>query len=311
MLHTIATIIIPVFIVIAFGYLASYFGLITTFGVETLAKFAQNFALPSLLFLNISGLDLNEVLKVNLLLSFYLSATVCFVLGILGGYYFFSKTFHESIPIGFCCLFSNSILLGLPITELAYGNEVLKSNFVIVAFHAPFCYMLGILVMEFSLSQSNGILKTFQRTSLSMLSNALTLSVIGGFSVNTLGLRLPGYFYNSLELISSAGIPVALFAMGGVLTRYKLNGYLTEALMIAVIALVIHPLMTLILGNHVFPISDHELKSAVITAAMAPGVNAFLFSNIYKRSIEIAASSVILCTSLSIISSAFWISLIH
>ena len=73
---------------------------------------------------------------------------------------------------------------------------------------------------------------------------------------------------------------------------------------------------TLSLGEAFFkqpmlPISDHELKSAVITAAMAPGVNAFLFSNIYKRSIEIAASSVILCTSLSVISSAFWISLIH
>ncbi len=50
--------------------------------------------------------------------------------------------------IGFCCLFSNSVLLGLPITERAYGPDALTGNFAIIAFHAPFCYGLGITAME-------------------------------------------------------------------------------------------------------------------------------------------------------------------
>ena len=48
----------------------------------------------------------------------------------------------------FCCLFSNSVLLGLPITERAYGVDALTGNFAIVAMHAPFCYGLGITAME-------------------------------------------------------------------------------------------------------------------------------------------------------------------
>ena len=163
MLQTIATIIIPVFIIIAVGYYAALSQIVPINGVNFLAKFAQNIALPALLFLNISVLDLGAVLKVNLLLSFYIPAMLCFVLGIFGGYYIFSNTLSNSIPIGFCCLFSNSLLLGLPITELAYGAEALKSNFVIVAFHAPFCYLLGIITMEFSLSQSSGSLKTLKK----------------------------------------------------------------------------------------------------------------------------------------------------
>ena len=80
--------------------------------------------------------------------------------------------------------------------------------------------------------------------------------------------------------------------------------------MIALVSLIFQPLITIYFGRNIFIISEQELKSAVITAAMAPGVNAFIFSNMYKKSTEIAASSVILCTILSIISSALWISYI-
>ena len=162
--------------------------------------------------------------------------------------------------------------------------------------------------MEFTLSQSKEMLRTFKTTVLSMLSNPLTLSIMFGFLVNILDFSVPGYFHDALTLISTAGIPVALFAMGGVLTQYKLVGYIPEALMISVFSLIIHPLLTFTLGNHIFLISDQELRSAVITAAMAPGVNAFIFASMYKRSIEIAASSVSICTALSIITSGFWIS---
>ena len=78
------------------------------------------------MFINIYKLDLNSVFNLNLLLTFYVSASISFVIGIIGGYYFLLKSATNSIPIGFCCLFSNSLLLGLPITELAFAPQVLK-----------------------------------------------------------------------------------------------------------------------------------------------------------------------------------------
>ena len=147
MIQTIATIIIPVFIIIALGYSATLFKFLEISEIQILTKFAQNIALPCLLFINLYKLDLNSVFSLNLLLTFYLSASISFVIGILIGYYFFLKNLANSIPIGFCCLFSNSLLLGIPITELAFGVEALKANFIIVAFHAPFCYLLGISAM--------------------------------------------------------------------------------------------------------------------------------------------------------------------
>ena len=93
MFQTISTIIVPVFIIVAFGYFSTIFGVTTNSAIDVLAKYAQNIALPALLFINISTLELGTVLKVNLLLSFYLSAIICFALGMLGGYCFVQKPF--------------------------------------------------------------------------------------------------------------------------------------------------------------------------------------------------------------------------
>ena len=38
-------------------------------------------------------------------------------------------------------------MLGLAITR-AYGPDALQANFAIITLHAPFCYGLGITVME-------------------------------------------------------------------------------------------------------------------------------------------------------------------
>ena len=92
MIQTIATIIIPVFIIIGVGYFTTVTKIISNNEISTLTKFSQSIALPILLFLNISDLDLGEVLNTDLLLSFYSSAVFCFTLGTLGSFYFFSKS---------------------------------------------------------------------------------------------------------------------------------------------------------------------------------------------------------------------------
>ena len=308
MIQTISTIIFPVFIVIAVGYFSTLAKIISKNGVSALTKFSQSIALPALLFLNISNLDLVKTLNTDLLLSFYLSAMFCFALGTLGSFYFFSKSLSDSISIGFCCLFSNSLLLGLPITELAYGAEAIRFNFIIISFHAPFCYLLGILAMEISLSKDSNKLKIIRKTFLAMFSNPLALGIALGFLSNIIGLKVPIYLEDALKLISVAGIPVALFALGGVLTQFNILGNIPEAFMISIISLILHPILVITLGTHIFVLSQIELKSALITSAMAPGVNAFIFATIYRKSIALVANTVILSTAISIITVAFWIS---
>jgi len=48
-------------------------------------------------------------------------------------------------------------------------------------------------------------------------------------------------------------------------------------------------------------------KKAVLIAAMAPGINSYLFATIYQRGQSIAAGAVLLATGLSILTISVWL----
>jgi predicted permease len=64
-------VILPVFLVIGFGYLAVWRGWFSQAGVDGLMTFTQKFAVPCLLFAAISRLDLGQYFEWRLLVSFY------------------------------------------------------------------------------------------------------------------------------------------------------------------------------------------------------------------------------------------------
>jgi predicted permease len=147
-MNALLDVILPVFVVIGFGYAAARVGLLTESAVDGLMRFAQAIAVPCLLFRSIATLDLASVYDARLFLSFYLGAFAAFALGFAGARLVFARPVTDSVAIGFVCLFSNSLLLGLPIMERAFGAASLAGNYEIVAFHAPVCYAVGITAME-------------------------------------------------------------------------------------------------------------------------------------------------------------------
>ena len=59
-MQAIIEVILPVFLVVGFGYTAVWRGLFSSAGVDGLMSFTQNFAIPCLLFQAISTLDLSR-----------------------------------------------------------------------------------------------------------------------------------------------------------------------------------------------------------------------------------------------------------
>ncbi|MEO1705616.1 MAG: AEC family transporter, partial [Pseudomonadota bacterium] len=200
-------VILPVFVVIGAGYIAVWRGFFSDDAVDTLTLFAQRFAIPVLLFGAISELDLGQTLRPALLISFYTGALAGFLAGLVGARVLFGRPWEDAVAIGFVGLFSNSVLLGIPITERAYGADVLQSTFAIIAFHAPFCYAIGITVMEIVRADGKGVLGIAQAASRAMFRNALIVAIGLGFLVNISGLPLPGPLSDAVDIISTAALP--------------------------------------------------------------------------------------------------------
>ncbi|MBZ8119734.1 AEC family transporter [Roseovarius sp. LXJ103] len=302
-------VILPVFVVIGAGYLAVWKGWFSEAGVDGLMRFTQNFAIPCLLFLALTRLDLGQVFDWRLLTAFYTGAFGGFCLGLLGARFIFGRGWEDSIAIGFCCLFSNSVLLGLPLTERAYGADALSANFAIIALHSPFCYGVGITAMELARARGAPGGQVAVKVLKAMFSNALIIGIVLGLMVNLSGLPLPEFLRDGFTLLAAAALPAALFGLGGVLVRYRPEGDLRVILYVCAVALVAHPAITLTLGG-ALEVSDAAMRSAVITAAMSPGVNAYIFANMYGAARRVAASAVLIGTALSVLSAWVWLGLL-
>lgn len=308
-IQTLLEVTLPVFLVIGFGYLAVATRLFTDQGVDALMVFTQKFAIPCLLFRAISTLDLQQAFQWPLLFSFYAGATAGFFAGLFGARFLFGRDWPDSVAIGFCGLFSNSLLLGLPITERAYGTDALGPNYAIIAVHSPFCYALGITAMEIARASGGSIIATGRNIFNAMFRNALVIGIMLGFAVNLSGLALPEVAAEAVELMTRAALPAALFGLGGVLVRYRPEGDLMTVLYVCAIALVLHPAITWAAGKAT-GLSTGGFRSAVLTASMAPGVNAYVFANMYGVGKRVAATSVLIATGLSIITVSVWLVLL-
>lgn len=299
-------VILPVFLVIGFGYVAVWRGFFPASGVDALMKFSQQFAIPCLLFSAIANLDLTVSINFHLLFSFYAGASVGFFLGLLGARFVFKRDWEDAVAIGFCCLFSNSVLLGLAINERAYGPDALAGAYSIIAFHSPFCYGLGITAMEIARNRGQSPLVMARGVARAMFRNVLVMAIAAGFVVNLTGILIPPLIEDALDLVIRAALPTALFALGGVLIQYKPEGDARVILMICVLSLLVHPAVTWTLGS-ALSVPSGIFNTGVLTAAMAPGVNVYIFANMYGRARRVAASSVLVATAASVVTAWVWL----
>jgi len=302
-------IILPVFLIVGFGYFVTWRGIFKESAVEGLVTFTQGFAIPCLLFREISRIELGAITNTPLIVAFYCGALTCFVIGVLCAKTLFKRTPVDAVAIGFCCLFSNTVLLGLPITERAYGMDALAGNLAIITFHAPVLYLLGIAAMEFVSDEGTGIGTKVLRVLHAIFRNPLVIAITLGLIANVTSMPIPKSLLNSIGLIADAALPAALFGLGGVIFQYRPEGDLKTIIVVCVISLVIHPAIAFFLGT-MLNLDAASMRSGVITASMTPGVNVYVFANMYGAARRVAASSVLIATGASVITIWFWLLLL-
>lgn len=306
MLHFLVNAVGPVFIVLLIGYLSVATKLFSDSMVDASMRFAIKIGIPCLLFNATSVIDLSSAFDWQAIGSFYLAASISFAFGVVGSLLLFKRRPGESVAIGFGALFSNLVLLGLPITERALGPEYLPVAVALVSIHTPFCYFVGISVMEICRADGREFSATVIVVVKTMFNNSFMIAIALGFIVNFSQVSLPLPLSESLQMIQMAAMPIALFGLGGVLRRYGLTQGLGESSSISFLSLIVHPALTLLFCV-ALGVDEHVRNVMVLMASMAPGLNAYLFANLYTRGESVAASTVLFSTLVSVISVSVWL----
>lgn len=296
----------PVFMIIGAGYFCARKGVVNASATDGMMSFAIKIAIPCLLFRATSSIDLANAFQWRLFGAYYLAAISCFVVSIFLLRKFFDKRPGEAVAISFGVLFSNLVMLGLPISERAWGSAGLEYSYALVAVNAPICYLIGISVMEISRADGRGVVATVKVVANEMFRNSLMIGIGLGLIVNLAEIKLPGTLLSAIEMLATAALPVALFGLGGILTRYSMRRSRNEASLVTLLSLLLQPLLTLQLC-HLFGLDESIIRTVVLMSAVAPGLNAYLFACMYQRGEGAAASSVLMATIASVFSVSLWL----
>lgn len=303
-------VILPVFLIIGLGWFATWRAWVAEGDIDGLMRFAQGIAAPVLLFKAVAGMEIGSAFQPGMLISFYAGAFSGFAFGFFLARCGFGRPLTDSVAIGFACTFSNSLLLGAPITERAYGVEALAGNFAIIGIHAPLIYSFGILMMEWAKAKEGPGMSAAalgRQIIRGIVTQPLVIGLALGFAVNLLSVPVPGVMMAAVDMVAATAIPTALFGLGGVLYRYRPDGDMKLVAGVCFASLILHPVVTHTLGTRVFDLDTAALRSAVVTAAMPLGVNAYIFANLYGVGRRVAATATLVATALSILTAWGWL----
>jgi malonate transporter len=299
--------VLPVFLVLGAGYASVKLGWLKAEMSDFLNAYAVRLAVPLLLFRAMYNLDFSEAFYPPMLAGFYAGALFSFVAGILLARFVWGSRPGEAVAVGFCAMFSNTVLLGIPIIARAYGDDVLTPAFGIVSLHAPCLYAVGMLTMELSRRGGRPLSQALKAAGKSILANPLMIGVVSGAALNFAGRPLPEFVVAAVSMLADSAIPVALVGMGAALTRYAVRAEVAQSAMVSALSLIVHPLIAFVLTHEVMGLAPDYVRAAVVIAAMPPGMNVYIFALMYDRAVALSASAVLIATGFSMVTISAWL----
>ncbi|WP_375449874.1 AEC family transporter [uncultured Devosia sp.] len=304
---TILAVIAPIFALMAFGFGAVRFKLFPADGIRSLIAFVNNFATPCLLFHSILTSDFRSAFNLSIIGPFYLGAVICFAIGIVIAIKGFGNTPGEGVSVGFSGTFTNTVLVGLPIMQRAYGLESLPVTLSIIGLHGAILLTVGMVTMELVRRDGQPLGKTLLVAARRVLSNPLIWGIGGGFIAALLGVTLIEPAEAFLVMMSQAVVPAALFGIGGALNEYKLSDNWKQALVASLIKLILHPILAYILMIWVLRVPMEIARYGILLSAMPAGVNVYVFATYYKRGESVAANTILIATIASAVTISGWL----
>ncbi len=296
LLHVVA----PVFGIAALGFLAARLGIMKPAGVEGMVGFVFNFAIPVLLLRSMAGLEIPEDIPWSFLVAFYSGSVTVWAMGIAAARLAFDRRLDQGAIFGMGAAFSNTVMMGIPVVLTAFGPDATLPLFLIISFHSALFMPLTAGLIQWSRGRGVSWGEQVREVVRALAQNPIVLGLAAGTVLNLTGFALPAPVDRTLELLGTAAVPCALFAMGAAVAAYPLTGDLHPAAALAVLKLLVHPLVVWGVGRWLLHLDGLWLSVAVVMAAMPSGINVYLFGARYEAAAGVAARTVLLTSLLSV-----------
>ena len=283
------------------GYITVMLGWFDQNAIRGLTRFVFDFAVPMLLLRTVSTAQLPEDIPWNFLASYYLGTMLVLFSGLVMTRIIYRITFSEQVISAFSCSFSNTVLLGIPLVLLAFGDKGTLPLFIIIGTHGFVMFPLFTIMMEKGKIGKAPVKTLLAKTSYGLITNPLVIGLLGGLGCNLLGITLWKPLDEIAKMLGNAVTPGALFALGATLAGFRKKIQWKELPLVVLMKIIIHPLLVWLLAVIVFSLSETIwIQVLVILAALPTGVNPFLFASRYNTGQLLSSGAVFISTFISI-----------
>jgi malonate transporter len=260
-LEPVVAAVLPVFGLVACGYLAGRLGLVRQVSSLALNQFVYAFALPAMLFIAVYRGSLEEILSGSFLLAVVLATLATALAGFALSYFGSRAPRAESTMRALNAFFANTGYLGIPLVTVAYGERAALPAALATVATNIISFALAIVCLELFLNpRRGGVRRALGGVLRSPLIWPIALAILlVGFEIKIL---LPVERFATL-LAAAAG-PCALFAIGLFVSQLSIRAGAAASWPSTLLKLVVHPILTALLAYQVLSIDS---TGAVISTA--------------------------------------------
>lgn len=297
-MSAILTIIAPVFLMIAIGYISMRRHFFTQEQLNGLAKFVVKIGMPMLVFYAIATRPIAEVFKPTYFYGYSAASLVLFFIG-----WKISKmrglTSAHSALNGLAAGMSNSGFIGYPLLLMAIGSPAAVYFAMNVLTESLLIFPLLFVLLDLSRGKPESVGAMLLKIGKSLATNPIIIALPASLVFAFGWLPLPVFMEKLSGMLSGATTPLALFMIGGNLYGMSICGKISDMVWVTAGKLLLCPL--LIFSGLVLFGADEEMLFAGLLFAATPMASLYpLFGSMYGCGRE-TSGAMLLATVLSVI----------
>ncbi len=300
--HPVLSALLPVVFLIFIGFVSGRAGLVRGEAVRDLSNLVFLVLTQALLFRTMATSHVEELDFRPVAQYFLVAGTLFFImLAVYGGN-------SRASVMALAGIFSNTLMIGVPLVGLAYGQAGQVLLFTLISLHALILLSIATLVLELQVAREqaaqSGDAQPVWRTVGSAIKNAIVhpvpLPILVGIAYSFTDWGLHPVIDKPLALLGNAFGPIALVLVGVTLSQTPVGQQWKHALRLSLVKTVVHPILMAAVG-WLLGLRGLQLGVMVMAAGLPIGANVFLFSQRYRKEEDMITAAVAVSTALAVV----------
>ncbi|MDO5532773.1 AEC family transporter [Sutterella sp.] len=288
----------PLFIVVAVGWAMMKTRFFSPDVPKALGSFTFRFLMPVMLFDLLSDLSNMPPIDWRVLLAFFGSCHIVYILGRIGAKKCFNTTTEGTTVLAMAGIFGNNVQIGVPVVHVSLGQAAMPTVSILILFNVLLLWTVAIASVEFGRSGRITDFKAVFRPMLRVFKNPVVLGILAGCAWGLTGWELPLFASESVKFISRATAPMCLVVVGMGLAKHSFTAALPKGIFTTVMKLAVQPLLVWVIAKMI-DLGELETNAAVLLAALPVAINIYLMSQEFGAEEGGASNGIFLSTFVS------------